>query len=274
MNESEVKELQDAALSVRKLILDMAYTKKGGHHIGGGLSIVEIMCYLYGRFLNLCPEDVESHGRDRFILSKGHGVLGYFPVLYYYGYISRKVLESYKTPNGVLIAHPVKDTSLGIESSNGSLGQGLSYGAGIAYGLLQRENTARVIVLVGDGECNEGSIWEGIMSATSLGLRNLYLIVDNNSMQSDGTTKAIIDQGNLDERIASFGWDVQVVNGHSYNELERAMNVQTTKPKAIIANTIKGKGISFMEGNNSYHHASLTSNIHTQAMEDLIARYG
>ena len=229
------------------------------------------MCFLYGYYLNINPSISEDPARDRFILSKGHGVLGYFPVLNYYGFISNDILNSYKTFNSKLIAHPIKDLSLGIESSNGSLGHGLSYGTGIAYGLLMAGAVSKVVVLVGDGECNEGSVWESIMSAATLKLHNLFLVVDFNSFQSDGSTAQIIQQDNLAERIESFGWCVQSIDGHSYEQISAAFTSKSTRPKAIIANTIKGKGIDFMENNNSFHHASLTESTYQKALASLYA---
>ena len=219
LSSSEEKELLNAACKIRKIILNAAYSKKGGHHLGGGLSMVEIMCYLYGSFLKVSPMYRNSLVRDRFILSKGHGVLGLYPTLNYYGFISDDAMKKYKTVGSDLISHPVKNIDLGIESSNGSLGHGLSYGSGIAFGLQYKSTESKVVVLVGDGECNEGSVWEAIMSAASLQLSNLYLVVDFNGFQSDGRSKDIIDQSNLSERISSFGWSTQEIDGHSFQKV-------------------------------------------------------
>lgn len=265
----DVKELTKAAREIRKIILSSAYNKSGGHHLGGGLSMVEIMCYLYGKFLNVDPSNKFNLHRDRFILSKGHGVLGLYPTLTYYGFINKAIMDSYKTIGSELISHPIKNLKYGIESSNGSLGHGLSYGSGIAHGLKSKSSEAKVVVLVGDGECNEGSVWEAIMSAATLKLSNLYLVVDFNRFQSDGSSKEIIDQSNLSERISSFGWSTQEVDGHSFKDLHKAFNCHSDKPKAIISRTIKGKGIEFMEENNSYHHSSVTEEIFIRSMNCL-----
>ena len=264
------KNLEKACFQIRKKILESAYKSGGGQHLGGGLSMVEIMVYLYGYKLNININDLNSITRDRFILSKGHGVLGFYPVLNYYGLIPDEIYKTYKTQYSELISHPIKNYNFGIESSNGSLGHGLSYGLGIAHGLKLKNINSHVYVLVGDGECNEGSIWEAAMSGSSLGMSNLTLIIDYNKFQSDGATSEILNQNNLFKRWSSFGWDVIEIDGHNLDDIHKAFNKISKKvPKLILANTIKGKGINFMENNNQWHHGRLTENIFNQAMEAL-----
>ena len=269
------KILEKECFLIRRKILEIAYASGGGQHLGGGLSMVEIMAYLYGHKLNIDTNNLTSIKRDRFILSKGHGVLGFYPVLNYYGLIPDDTFKTYKTQNSELISHPIKNYNYGIESSNGSLGHGLSYGLGIAHGLKLKNINSHVYVLIGDGECNEGSIWEAAMSGSSLGIDNITLIIDYNKYQSDGATSEIINQSNLSKRWASFGWNVIEIDGHNFDDINQAFNQISTKkiPKLILANTVKGKGINFMENNNQWHHGRLTENTFHQALEALDNEY-
>ena len=254
---------------IRRKIIELAYYSGGGQHLGGGLSMVEIMSYLYGFYLNINPNNKKSVNRDRFILSKGHGVLGFYPVLNKYGLIADSVLATYKKSDSELISHPIKNLEYGIESSNGSLGHGLSYGLGIAHGLSLKSIDSKVVVLVGDGECNEGSIWEAAMSASALKINNLTCIVDNNKLQSDGETKDIIDCTSLNKKWEAFGWEVIEINGHDFLEINDAFCKTSKLPKLILADTVKGKGINFMEGDNSWHHGRLTESTFKEAIEGL-----
>tara|TARA_B100000886_G_C20427012_1_gene494769 strand:- start:16916 stop:17746 length:831 start_codon:yes stop_codon:yes gene_type:complete len=262
------KQLENDAKSIRRKIIEIAYVSGGGQHLGGGLSMVEIMSYVYSQLIDVKEVKLKSQKRVRFILSKGHGVLGFYPVLNFYGLISDKILSTYKQELSELISHPIKNLDYGIESSNGSLGHGLSYGVGISHGLKIKGIDSKVIVLVGDGECNEGSIWEAAMSASSLNLDNLICIVDFNQFQSDGSTKNIINQENLSERWNAFGWEVIELDGHSYFEIHEGFSSLefNKKPKLILAKTIKGKGIDFMENDNSWHHGRLTESMYKEAL--------
>lgn len=259
----------DDCFSVRKSLLKLAFSSSGGQHLGGGLSMVEIMCTLYSSFLNISPHTVKQLNRDRFILSKGHGVLGFYPVLHHYGFLPDSVYFSYKSPGSQLISHPIKNLDYGIESSNGSLGHGLSYGAGIAYGLIKLNCNSKVYVLLGDGECNEGSVWEAAMSSSQLRLSNLVCIVDNNKLQSDGPTSEIISDDKLSSRWSSFGWHVISLNGHCVQALSSAFSFVSDSPTLILASTVKGKGVPFMEGDNSWHHGRLTEKTYEEAISTL-----
>ena len=261
--------LKRDALEIRKTILELAYSSGGGQHLGGGMSMVEIMSYLYGFKLNLQPGFTHSEKRDRFILSKGHGVLGFYPVLNRYGFISDQLLKTYKTQGSELISHPIKNLNNAIESSNGSLGHGLSYGLGIALGLKKLKIDSKVFVLVGDGECNEGSIWEAAMSGSELNLDNLTCIVDNNHFQSDGPTEEIMNCKSLSNKWKAFGWEVISIDGHNFDEIHSAFSKKNQKPKLILASTIKGKGVDFMENDNAWHHGRLTETLYKNAMNSL-----
>ena len=265
------KKLTSDALEIRLKILELAHSSGGGQHLGGGLSMIEIMCYLYSQIIDINSVKSKLENRNRFILSKGHGVLGFYPVLHHYGLISSEILSTYKKELSELISHPIRNLDNGIESSNGSLGHGLSYGSGIAYALKSKKINARVYVLIGDGECNEGSIWEAAMAASSLRLENLTCIVDCNKYQSDGQTCNIIKQDNLSDRWRSFGWHVIEIDGHSYFEIHDAFcSIENeNKPKLILAKTIKGKGIKFMENDNSWHHGRLTESLYQDAIKSL-----
>ncbi len=267
MNQKKINQLQKDSQDIRLKIIKMAYQSGGGQHLGGGLSIVEIMTYLYGHFLNCSPQTKFDSSRDRFILSKGHGVLGFYPTLNHYGFISDQLLDSYKQEDSELISHPIMNLNNGIESSNGSLGHGLSFAVGIAHGLQLRSKKSKICVLIGDGECNEGSIWEAAMSAVSLKLNNLTCIIDNNKLQSDGETKDIIDCSTLKQKWLAFGWQVYEIDGHNFIEIDKAFSSAENIPKLILAHTTKGKGVKFMENNNAWHHGRLNEKLYNEALE-------
>ncbi len=266
-----INELIVLANKSRIQILDLAFKSDGPSHLGGGLSMVEIFTVLYGKILKYKVENPEWENRDRFILSKGHGVLPFFVALNNAGFISNDELLTYKKNASQLISHPVMNMRLGMESSNGSLGHGLSMGVGIAISLIKKNNfESRVFVVLGDGECNEGSVWEAAMSAAHFNLNNLVAIVDYNKLQSDGASESIMDIGDLESKWSSFGWEVISLDGHDINALINAISKKvSSKPKVIIANTTKGKGISFMENNNTWHHNRLTQSTYDQAISEL-----
>lgn len=257
MTEAELKSM---ASDIRRKILQMSLQSDSASHLGGGMSLVEILSCLYGKVLNIKREDPFWDSRDRFILSKGHGVLAYFAALNYVGMISDKELSTFMQDGSSLIAHPILNLNLGIESSNGSLGQGLSFGAGMAKAAKIKNSNHSIYVLMGDGECNEGSVWEAAQVSAQLGLDNLITIIDANGLQSDGE---IANGGNPEQlqfKFESFGWDSVLVDGHDIASLltELTRPRKENYPLCIVARTIKGKGISFMENNNSWHHARLT----------------
>lgn len=271
MNNKDIfSKLTNDALSIRRTILKMACDTDGGHHIGGALSMVEIMCYLYGHHLNISPSLKHSPERDRFILSKGHGVLGFYPILHHYSLISNQRLATYKQPGSELISHPIQNLENGIESSNGSLGHGLSYAAGVAFGLKVNSSTSTVVTLIGDGECNEGSIWEAAMSASALKLENLTLIVDCNGHQSDTSSSNLQDLSELPHKFTSFGWYAIDIDGHDYSQIQTALlEPSFGKPKAIVAKTIKGKGVKDIENDNTFHHAYITEAQYLQLVDGI-----
>lgn len=253
---------------IRLKILQIA--RDCGHpvHIGGSLSIVDFLAVLYQDFLRFDPQNPQSDTRDIFILSKGHCVLGHLATLNFFGVLSDDELSTFQNDGSDLIAHPVKNLSFGIEASTGSLGQGLSYGLGMAHGFKKRNLDRKVYVVVGDGECNEGSIWESAMLGSELQLDNITVFVDNNGHRNDGLTSSYT-QNKLAGMWESFGWNVYDIDGHSPHELRRALQARNDiqMPKAIVAKTTKGKGFDFMESNNDWHHNRVTEKIYQQALK-------
>lgn len=267
----EIIETQNMAKTMRRKILEVSHTCNLSAHLGGGLSMVEIMAVLYGRVLRFKLGQPRWDDRDRFILSKGHGVLGLFSALLVAGIITEDKYKTFQTNESDLIAHPVMNLDLGIESSNGSLGQGLSMGIGIALAAKKKNRPVNVYVYMGDGECNEGSVWEAVMSASHLGLDNLTAVVDYNKLQSDGDSKQIIDLSNLSEKFKAFGWDVYEIDGHNISQVISAFEAPKVMghPRILVAHTIKGKGVSFMENNNEWHHNRLTKANYELALAEL-----
>lgn len=256
----DINRIRETARFMRTRILDISYQCGLSAHLGGGLSMVDLMAVLYGGVLRQRPEDPRWEDRDRFILSKGHGVLGYYAALLASGFIDEATFATFQTNESDLIAHPVMNLDLGIESSNGSLGHGLSMGIGIALASRKKGKDFRVFVLMGDGECNEGSVWEAVMSAAQLQLDNLTAIVDYNRLQSDGDSRKIIDFGDLAAKFRAFGWEAVALDGHDLEAIVAAFarERQPGVPRVLVARTVKGKGVSFMENNNEWHHSRLT----------------
>jgi transketolase len=258
------------AFRMRQRILDMSLRCEGPTHLGGGLSLVEIMAVLYGAVMNFQVNNPRWEDRDRFILSKGHGVLGLYTALAEIGFIDEEEFRSFKKDDSHLISHPVMNLDIGIESSNGSLGQGLSMSVGLAWAARRKSKLHSIFVVLGDGECNEGSVWEAAMSASQLKLGNIVAVVDNNGLQSDGSTEEIISSTHLADKWRSFGWKVHEVDGHSISALRSALSKRSeTQPTCIVARTIKGKGIDFMENNNEWHHNRLTQVMYDRAVLSL-----
>ncbi len=248
------------------------YAGASSSHFGGALSIVEIISFLYSFKMKIDKNLPNWEERDRLILSKGHACLAYYAALCEIGYISKNQLSTFEKDDSDLLGHPVINRELGIDFSNGSLGMGLSIGIGVAISLKKKKKFNDVFVILGDGECNEGSVWEAAMAAPNLNLSNLYAIIDKNNFQQTGSNKEIMNTENLVKKWSSFGWDTDEVDGHDVDKMYDIFTKKnsTNKPKAIIANTIKGKGFSFSENNNDWHHAVLTKKLYEQAKKELI----
>ena len=255
---------------IRKSILDTSLAAgASSSHFGGSLSTVEILVTLFEKILNFKTNEPLWENRDRFILSKGHACLGYYSMLAEKGFFPKDSLNLFEKNDSFLLGHPVINKKKGIEFSNGSLGMGLSLGIGVALAAKIRNKNFKTYVLIGDGECNEGSVWEAAMSAPHFQLKNLTAILDNNNLQQTGSNKEIMSSSNLEKKWTSFNWHTITVDGHNTDELEKAFNIESNKPKLILAKTIKGKGFKFSENNNEWHHKVLTKNQYDLAIQEL-----
>ncbi len=262
------KELEKLALAIRKRIIKMAYECNSNVHLGGALSMVDILAVLYGGVLRGIGNPYEE--RDKFILSKGHGALALFATLGELGFISDERLQTYLADGSNLCAHPVMEPEIGIESSNGSLGQGISMAVGMALSAKRKKRDYQVYTIIGNGESNEGLVWEALASASQFKLDNLTVILDDNKFQNDGASDKVMSCPNYKERLQAFGFHVEEINGHNIPEICDALkSVHADAPRAVVANTIKGYGISFMENHNSWHHNRLTQKNYEQAMKEL-----
>lgn len=245
-------------------------TGNTGAHAGGSLSMVEIMAVLYNAVMKYKISNTRWEERDRFILSKGHGVIAQYAAMKSIGILTDEELMTFKKNETRLYAHPSMNMDIGIEFSSGSLGQGLSLGVGTALALKRKLNyDSRVFVLLGDGECNEGQIWEAAASASHFKLNNLTVIIDKNKLQYDGETTLVLNMDNIEDKWKAFGFTCVVVDGHSVEQLIEAFNVVSDKPITIVAETIKGKGITFMENNPEWHNNRLSDEQYKQAMFEL-----
>ena len=270
--EKNIKSIKQMSKRMKFNLLDTALAAgASSSHFGGGLSIIDITATLYGSIMTFNSKDPEWSERDRFILSKGHGVLGYYTALVEAGFIQKEDLLHFEKTGSYLLGHPVKNRAKGIEFSNGSLGMGLALGIGVALTGKRRNKKFNVFVLMGDGECNEGSVWEAALAAPQFKLDNLFAIVDRNNYQQTGSNADIMSVGDLESKWKSFGWHVKSVDGHNVEELYDAFTAEKkqNKPVAIIAHTIKGKGFSFSENNNDWHHAPLSKSQYEIAIKEL-----
>ncbi len=271
-NEKDLNEIAEFAFHMRKHALEMSFAA-GQHavHFGGGMSMIDILAVLYAKILRLDRKNPRWEERDRFILSKGHGVVGYYAALTEYGYILQEDLKTFEQRDSYLMGHPIYTPEHGIEFTNGSLGMGLSLGIGTALAAKKKKLDYRTFVLIGDGEADEGSVWEGIMAAHQFQLDNLCVIVDRNGLQLGGRTEDVISQAGLCEKFQAFGWNAAEVDGHDIAQLYNAFRAlkRNGRPSAVVANTVKGKGFRFSENNNAWHHAVLTASQYESALREL-----
>ena len=268
----QIDNIKNFAVAVRKNILEMAVSAGASSaHFGGALSITEIVSTLFAHQMKIDKKNPKWEERDRFILSKGHACLAYYAALSEIGYISKEELKTFEKNDTNLLGHPVANRNLGIDFSNGSLGMGLSLGIGGAIASKKKKKNFDVYVIIGDGECNEGSVWESAMAAPNFKLDNLYVVIDKNNFQQTGSNEEIMNVANLKDKWSSFGWHTVELDGHNIEELYNFFNKGKTinKPKAIIANTVKGKGFSFSENNNDWHHSILSKSFYEKAMNEL-----
>tara|TARA_B100001123_G_C15339042_1_gene1034005 strand:+ start:1115 stop:1951 length:837 start_codon:yes stop_codon:yes gene_type:complete len=270
-----IKNIKNFAFEVRRNILEMAVSAGASSaHFGGALSITEIVSTLFSYQMKIDKKNPNWEERDRFILSKGHACLAYYAALCEVGYISKEELKTFEKNDSNLLGHPVINRNLGIDFSNGSLGMGLSLGIGVAISSKKKKKNFNVYVVVGDGECNEGSIWEAAMAAPNFNLNNLYTIIDKNNFQQTGSNKEIMNVDNLKDKWSSFGWHTVELDGHDVQALYNffSQSKKINKPKAIIAKTVKGKGFSFSENNNEWHHSILSKSFYEKALKELVKK--
>ena len=259
------------AENIRKNILFSAH-KAGSNsaHIGGALSVADIFAVLYSDILKINKKKIQDENRDRLILSKGHACLALYSALAQKKIISKKDLETFESDNSNLLGHPIMNKSIGIEFSTGSLGMGLSLGIGVAIAAKKKKKKFKVFVILGDGECNEGSVWESVLCANHFKLDNLFIIVDRNNFQQTGENKSIMDLKNLKSKFKSFGCETFEINGHDFKEIYKSLNFKTAnKPRAIVANTIKGKGVQMFEKDNNWHHSIITNTTYKNILKNL-----
>jgi len=259
------------AKEIRKKILKMMYESKAAH-IGSCLSCVDILTVLYFKILKIDPKNPFAENRDRFILSKGHAVAALYAVLAKRGFFPEEILDTYYRDGGRLPGHSTVGSVPGIEASTGSLGHGLSMGAGIALAGKRDEKKYRVFVLMSDGECEEGSTWEAALFAHHHKLDNLIGIVDYNKLQAFGKIEDILGLKPLSKKWRDFGWEVKEINGHNFSEIKKAFSkipFKKGKPSLVIAHTIKGKGVSFMENRMEWHYYNLNKEQYQQALKEL-----
>lgn len=250
---NDVPYIKEKAKEVRKLIIQMTYAAKSGHP-GGSLSATDILTYLYFKEMRIDPKNPRWEDRDRFVLSKGHASPALYSVLALRGFFPVEKLFTFRKLGSELQGH-VTNHVPGVDATAGSLGQGFSNAIGMALAARLKNKSYRVFAMIGDGESNEGSVWEAALSANHLKLSNLIVFLDRNMIQLDGFTENILSLGNMEDKFRSFGWATRTINGHSIDEIQKAVewSKENEGPKMIIAKTIKGKGVSFMENNPEYH---------------------
>lgn len=267
-----INALEAMAARMRRSLLDMALAA-GAHssHFGGGLSVIDITATLFGAVMTINKDNPECPDRDRFILSKGHGCLGYYTALHEVGFLTREDLLTFEQSDSFLYGHPVMKRDKGIEFSSGSLGMGLSLGIGVSVAAKRQVKDYRTFVIIGDGESNEGSVWEAAMAAPNMGLDNLTVILDRNKHQQTGSNAEIMPLHDAAAKFRAFGWDVAEIDGHDIGVLFDTLSPRRTngKPLTVIAHTVKGKGFSFSEDDNSWHHKVLTQKQYDAAIDEL-----
>jgi len=270
LNAELVKDLEKKARRLRKDIVEMT-AEAGSGHPGGSLSAADIVAVLYFYQMRHKPENPEWPDRDKFVLSKGHAAPVLYAALAESGYFAVSELKSLRKLGSMLQGHPDRVKIPGVEISTGSLGQGLSASVGMALAAKLDKKDTRVYCLIGDGECEEGQIWEAAMSASHYNLDNLTAILDRNKLQIDGSTKEVMSIEPIADKWKAFGWHVTVIDGHDIRAIIKALNAKTPKgkPYIIIANTTKGKGVSFMEGVVDFHGKAPTREEASKALEEL-----
>ena len=274
MTSQEKKQLQITACKVRMGIIESTHAAKCGHP-GGSLSAADMFTYLYNKELNVDPANPKMETRDRFVLSKGHTAPGLYAALALRGFFPVEDLLTLRKVGSYLQGHPNMNTVPGVDMSTGSLGQGISTACGMARAAKTKGQTNRVYTLLGDGETQEGQVWEACMFAAHYNLDNLCVIIDNNGLQIDGDVSKVMSPYPYKEKLEGFGFHVETINGHDFEQIEAALNTAKTvkgKPTAIVMQTVKGKDVSFMENNAGWHGVAPNDAQFDQAMAELKAK--
>ena len=274
MTSQEMKQLSILACKVRMGIIESTHAAKCGHP-GGSMSAAELFTYLYNKELNIDPANPKWEDRDRFVLSKGHCAPGLYAALAHRGFFPVEDLLTLRKVGSYLQGHPNMNTVPGVDMSTGSLGQGISTACGMALAAKVQGKNHRVYTLLGDGETQEGQVWEACMFAAHYDLDNLVVIIDNNGLQIDGDITKVMNPYPYKEKLEGFGFHVEAINGHDFAEIEAALNTAKTvkgKPTAIIMSTVKGKDVSFMENNAGWHGVAPNDAQYEQAMAELNAK--
>ena len=265
------KQLKIKACKARMGIIEGVFNAKSGHP-GGSLSCVDIVTYLYFNHMNIDPQNPKLEDRDRFVLSKGHAAPALYSVLSLRGFFPVEQMKTLRKSDSMLQGHPSIKYTPGVDMCTGSLGQGISTACGMALGAKLDGKSNRVYTILGDGEIQEGQVWEAAMFASAKGLDNLVAVVDNNGLQIDGKISEVNSPYPIAEKFKSFGWNVIEIDAHSFDEIDAAFNAAAEfkgKPSAIIANSVKGKGVSFMEDQVSWHGTAPNAEQYEQAMSEL-----
>jgi transketolase len=257
-------DMKSISNNIRKTVINMAHASKGPH-VGSALSCVDIISTLYFKVMNI--QKPVNEDRDYFLLSKAHSAMALYATLLEKGFMTQEQIDGYY--KSTLPAHTDKDTSDYVEISAGSLGHGLPMGLGMAHSAKLREEKNRVFVVMGDGEMQEGSVWEAAMLAPRLGLNNLTIFIDHNNLQGYGRATELVEFYPIKEKWESFGWETFVVDGHDHEAIEKACNFSSKKPKAIICNTTKGKDVSFMEDELIWHYYLVQDDHKEKALGEL-----
>ncbi len=270
MTNKKLSELKKISLNAKLLALEGIYNAQSGHP-GGSLSATDVLTYLYFEKMNINPADPKMKKRDRFVLSKGHACPALYSVLALRGFFDTTELKDLRKLGSMLQGHPCMNEIPGIDMSTGSLGQGFSAACGIALREKREKLGFRTYAMIGDGESQEGQIWEAAMFASHYKLSKLTLFVDFNKLQIDGEVKKVMNPGKFEDKFTAFGWHVQTINGHSFKEIEKAVeNAEiSNQPSVIICKTVKGKGVSFMENNAGWHGKAPKAEEYEKAVAEL-----
>jgi len=269
----QVKELQIHATHVRKMALEAVYSANSGHP-GGSLSAADILTYLYAKEMRVDPKDVKNPDRDRFVLSKGHCSPGLYATLAEFGFIPKEDIKTFRKTDSYLQGHPDMKGVNGVDMSTGSLGQGISAACGMALSAKLSKQDYRVYTILGDGEIEEGQVWEAAMFAAHYKLNNLTAFLDFNGLQIDGDIRQVMNSTPIDKKFEAFGWNVIGIDAHDFNQIEAAVEAAkkvTDKPTLILATSVKGKGVSYMENQAGWHGAAPNQEQYEQAISELDA---